>query len=99
MKIIIKRDGFHQSIASLSTTERSVIAVILQIALKEAFLPDYPLFIIDEIIMDFDRERANKLVKYLLRSSKERMWLVILARVGEKKEIRRISSTEEVVIA
>jgi len=98
LRIIIKRDGFHQSIASLSTTERSVIAVILQIALKEAFHPDVPLFIVDEIIMDFDKERANKLVKYLLRASKERGWLVILAKVGEKKEIRRITSADEVMV-
>lgn len=98
LKIVIERDGLKQSIESLSTTERSVIAVILQLALKEAFLPDNPLFIIDEIIMDFDQERANKLVEYLLRASEERGWLVILAKVGENKEIRQISSSEEVVV-
>lgn len=96
LRIIIKRDGFNQSVASLSTTERSIIAVILQIALKEAFYPDIPLFIVDEIIMDFDKQRANKLVKYLLKASEERGWLVILAKIGVEKEIRRITSRSEI---
>jgi len=96
LKITIKRGEFRQPIASLSTTERSIVAVILQIALKEAFYPDIPLFIVDEIIMDFDRERATKLVEYLLKASKERRWLVILAKVGERKEIKRITSPKEI---
>ena len=96
LRILIKRGESHQLIASLSLSEKSVIAVLLQIAIKEAFLPKVPIFLIDEVITDFDKERAYEVIKYLLEVAKEKDWIIILAKVGEKSSIMQISSIDEI---
>ena len=54
---------------ALSTSERYTIGVTLLIAAKEEYLPDFPLFVIDEIVTSYDEDRIEKLKKYITNVS------------------------------
>ena len=43
-----------QQVKTLSTSEKLAIAIVLQMALKETYLPDIPFMLIDDVISDFD---------------------------------------------
>jgi len=49
------------SLKALSTSERYTIGITLLIAAKEEYLPDFPLFVIDEIVTSYDDDRIEKL--------------------------------------
>lgn len=67
VNIIRKREGqvIRQPIASLSDSERSTIGIILMLAGKDQFLPDFPLFVLDAVTTDYDETRFNRIVEYL----------------------------------
>ncbi len=54
---------------ALSTSERYTIGVVLLIAAKEEYLPEFPLFVIDEIITSYDQDRMQKLIEYVANVS------------------------------
>lgn len=83
--IKVIRPGFvRQSIESLSTSEKYLIAIVLQIALKETYLQDIPFFIVDEIVVSYDSERKEKILDYLNRWAKEKGLYVIVTKLAEK---------------
>lgn len=67
VNIIRKREGkpIRQPITSLSDSERSTVGIILMLAGKEQFLPEFPLFILDAVTTDYDETRFNRIVEYL----------------------------------
>ena len=65
---IIRKSGgqlIRQPIISLSDSERSTIGIILMLAGKDQFLPDFPLFVLDAVTTDYDETRFNRIVEYL----------------------------------
>ncbi|MCK4443863.1 MAG: hypothetical protein KAW09_04930 [Thermoplasmata archaeon] len=76
-----------QQAKTLSTSEKLSIALILQIALKETYIPDVPFFIVDDIMEDLDDERKEVLMKYLADKAKEKDWCVLVTKLvdGLKK--------------
>jgi len=83
--IKVIRPGFvRQSIESLSTSEKYLIAIVLQIALKETYLQDIPFFIVDEIVVSYDSERKERILDYLNRWAKEKGLYVIVTKLAEK---------------
>lgn len=73
-----------QQAQTLSTSEKLTIALILQLSLKETYIPDIPFFIIDDIIEDFDDDRRNKILDYLSQKAKENNWFVISTKLVEE---------------
>ncbi|MFB0523091.1 MAG: hypothetical protein ACETV1_04940, partial [Candidatus Bathyarchaeia archaeon] len=43
------------------------ISLVLMLAAKQTFLPDFPFFIIDELTLSYDPERFRKVVNYMTK--------------------------------
>ena len=84
---IIRKGGKLQPIASLSASEKYAIATLLQIAVKEAYMSEMPFFVVDEVVLDFDRDRVKGVLAYLSETAAERDWFVVVARIGETKDL------------
>ncbi len=79
------RPGFvRQPLESLSTSEKYSIAVVLQITLKKTYLPDIPFFIVDEVVVNYDNERKERILDYLSQMAKEENLYVIVTKLAEK---------------
>jgi len=84
---VYRQGGKYQPIASLSTSERSAIVAVLQIAMKMTYLPENPCFIIDAVALDFDENKVTRILNYLSKLAKERDWLIILTKLSEKESL------------
>ncbi len=63
--IVKHASGKKQSISSLNETERLTISLIFQIAAKEIYIPDFPLFVIDDNMRTYDPEQYDSITRYL----------------------------------
>lgn len=83
----IFRPGFvRQPVESLSTSEKYSLALLLQIALKETYVPDIPFFIVDEVMVSYDGTKTDKILAYLNQMAQEKGLYVIVTRLAEKAE-------------
>jgi len=83
-RLVVFRKGFvNQPIRTLSMSEKYAIATLLQITLKETYLPDIPFFVIDEVILSFDENRKRKIFADLNEQAKQNNWFVIVTRLSE----------------
>ena len=66
-KIKINRKGLkdNQDLNRLSTSERVTLGVVVMIVGKENYLPDYPFFVLDEVVASYDPERFKKIIDYI----------------------------------
>ncbi len=81
----IFRPGFvRQPIESLSTSEKYSLAIVLQIALKETYVPDIPFFIVDEMMVSYDGTKTEKILDYLDQMAQEKDLYLIVTRLAEK---------------
>jgi DNA repair exonuclease SbcCD ATPase subunit len=78
-------DYVTQLVSTLSTSEKLTIALILQIALKETYLPNKRFLLIDDVVEDFDEERRGKILQYLSNKAQEQDWIVIVTKLIEDK--------------
>jgi len=75
--------GFRdQAVSSLSTSERHALAAVLTLAAKEAYAPDIPFLLVDEVLLDFDKKRLAAFVSYLREAAVRRGQLVLVSRLG-----------------
>jgi DNA repair exonuclease SbcCD ATPase subunit len=72
-----------QPVNTLSESEKLSIALILQVALKETYMPDIPFFILDGVVQDFDEDRRAKVMDYLRGKSEERDWFIVVTQLDE----------------
>jgi len=65
--VYIRRPGYNEEwpLDALSTSERITLAVTLLIAGKQEYIPDYPFFVLDELVTSYDPERFEKLKEYI----------------------------------
>ncbi|MBA7604134.1 hypothetical protein ES703_11253 [subsurface metagenome] len=85
MRLKVLRSGFiRQPVESLSTSEKYSIAIVLQIALRETYLPDIPFFIVDEVVVSYDEERKQRILDYLSEMAREKGLYVIVTKLSEK---------------
>ncbi len=63
--VVEHTSGKKQSLSSLNETERLTISLIFQIAAKEIYLPDFPLFVIDDNMRTYDLEQYDSITQYL----------------------------------
>jgi len=85
---VFRKGGRPQAISSLSSSERNALATLLQLAIKEAYIPEIPFFIIDEVVLDFDKKRVEKIIEYLADLAKTRNWCVVVTRLAGEGAIR-----------
>lgn len=83
----IFRPGFiRQPVESLSTSEKYSLAIVLQIALKETYLPEIPFLIVDEVMVSYDGTKTEKILDYLSQMAKEKDLFVIVTRLATRGE-------------
>ena len=64
---VMREGSIRQPIETLSASEKLTISLILMLAAKETFLPDFPLFIVDELTLSYDPERFWRIMNYIKR--------------------------------
>jgi chromosome segregation ATPase len=84
-----------QQVKTLSTSEKLSIAMILQIALKETYLPNINFFILDGVIEGFDVDRKSIVMNYLSKKAKEKDWFVVITNLTEENKPVQIRYWEE----
>ena len=64
--IQIDRGGFKQSVATLSTSEATTVAILLTLAAKQNYCPKIPVIAIDTVSTAYDPSRLAWLAKWLV---------------------------------
>ena len=64
---VMREGGIQQPIETLSASEKLTISLILMLAAKETFLPEFPLFIVDELTLSYDSDRFWRIMNYIKR--------------------------------
>jgi hypothetical protein len=77
---VVRDNNIQQPLETLSASEKLTVSIILMLAAKETFLPDFPFFIIDELTLSYDPARLKKIIHYL----EKRMPYTILTSLTEK---------------
>ena len=62
---LVRDKGVQQPVETLSASEKLTISLVLMLAARETFLPDFPFFIIDELTLSYDPERFRQIVNYM----------------------------------
>ncbi len=62
---LVRENSVQQPVETLSASEKLTISLILMLAAKETFLPNFPLFIVDELTLSYDPERFKQIVNYV----------------------------------
>ena len=62
---VVRENGVRQPIETLSASEKLTVSLILMLAAKETFLPDFPFFILDELTLSYDPARFGHVVNYV----------------------------------
>jgi len=70
IKVTKYKEGFKDladfPLEALSTSERLTLGLILLIVTKRHYLPEFPFFVIDEVVTSYDPSRVEKIKDYLL---------------------------------
>jgi len=64
---LVREKSVQQPVETLSASEKLTISLVLMLAAKQTFLPDFPFFIIDELTLSYDPERFRKVVNYMTK--------------------------------
>ena len=83
--VVERRGGRRQPVSSLSTSEKYALATLLQIAVKETYMPREPFFLLDGTLLAFDKERASSILNYLSEQASKRGWIVCISEVGGER--------------
>jgi len=83
-------DYVDQQPKTLSTSEKHAIALVLQIALKDTYMPNVPFFILDDILEDFDDDRMKKVIEYMNKKAKEEDIFIVMTKLVEEIGLPKI---------
>ena len=75
-RIVVTRKNRIQELNRLSTSERVTIGVIVMLAGKEEYLPEFPFFVLDEVTTAYDPTRFKKIIDYLANETKTKYTIV-----------------------
>ena len=87
---IIKKGGKIQAPGSLGGAEKGIIGGILQISCKQTYLNEIPIFVGDDILLDFDPENAEKFINYLKKIAQTEDMFIIMTKPTNDPKITQI---------
>lgn len=89
-RIEVVRKGKQQELNRLSTSERVTLGVVVMLAGKEEYLPDFPFFVLDEVTTAYDPARFKKIIDYIVQKTKTKYVIVTaFSPTGDKIKIQR----------
>jgi len=89
-RIEVVRKGKQQELNRLSTSERVTLGVIVMLAGKEEYLPDFPFFVLDEVTTAYDPTRFKKIIDYISQKTKTKYVIVTaFSPTGDKIKIEK----------
>jgi|GEM_PF-5278436 DNA repair exonuclease SbcCD ATPase subunit len=62
---VVRENGVQQPVETLSASEKLTVSLILMLAARDTFLPDFPFFILDELTLSYDPARFRRVVDYV----------------------------------
>jgi len=62
---ITRREGYPTKLSRLSSSERLTIALIMMFVAKQAYAPDFPMFVVDEVMGSYDLTRFRRILDYI----------------------------------
>jgi len=62
---LTRKDGVNTKLSRLSSSEKLTLAIITMFVAKQAYAPDFPFFIIDEVMGAYDKTRFNRILKFI----------------------------------
>ena len=87
-KIIVTRKKKSQELNRLATSERVTIGVLIMLAGKEKYLPEYPFFVLDEVTTAYDPVRFKQIIDYLINETKTKYTIVTaFSPIGDKIKV------------
>jgi chromosome segregation ATPase len=89
-RIEVVRKGKQQELNRLSTSERVTLGVIVMLAGKEEYLPEFPFFVLDEVTTAYDPTRFKKIIDYITQKTKTKYVIVTaFSPTGDRIKIER----------
>jgi len=89
---LVRENSVQQPVETLSASEKLTISLVLMLAAKETFLPDFPFFIIDELTQSYDPERFRQIVNYM----RKRVPYVIVTSLIEAGGLQVVHEAENI---
>ncbi|MHA1221711.1 MAG: AAA family ATPase [Candidatus Heimdallarchaeaceae archaeon] len=80
--IIERKKMGAQPVSELSGAERSTIGVILILAAKELYDKEFPIFVMDEVILNYDPDKMKRILEYV----KEKVNYVIVTSLSKETQ-------------
>jgi len=81
--VVYKTKTDNQPLNTLSTSERYSLALLIMLAAREIYIPEFPIFALDEILISFLEERGKKILDYI----KEQVPYVVCTMLRETTEL------------
>ncbi len=85
---VFSKNNSRRNLSTLSGAEQGVIAALLQLSCKEAYVPEIPFFIADDSFLDLDPNKTKKLRKYLQDVAVEQKLYIIIVELTDDKEVK-----------
>lgn len=63
--VVYKTPTEAQPLRTLSTSERYALAILIMLIAREIYIPDFPLIVLDEVLISFDNERGRRVLEYI----------------------------------
>ncbi len=82
---IVRRTGLSGEFKELSGLEKRLIAILVGFSIKNAFLQEFPFFIIDETLYSADDESFEQIIDYIGQNVE----LLIVTRLGTNPDIQK----------
>ncbi|ADI73080.1 SMC domain protein [Methanohalobium evestigatum Z-7303] len=83
-RLMVERENEQpQPVGSLALSEKCMVAILLQLSMKEAYLPDIPFFVVDDILQDFDDNKKKKVINYLGNVAQEKNMFIVMSLLDE----------------
>ncbi len=79
--------GKKQSLSSLSKAERLTLGLVFLASAKENYIPEFPFFVIDDQMNDFDQDRLTSVMEYLSKDKAEYVLVSQLVPLSEQGDL------------
>jgi len=86
---VIRDNDVHQPLETLSASEKLTLGIVLMLSARQAYLPSFPFFLIDEVALHYDPDRCRQAIKYLIQN----VPYVVITALTERGRAIRVEHT------